>query len=153
MIAWSVALMAGAFVILAAAGVLVLIEAKSLMKQVKRSVSQLEEKTDLLAADTSAMIQGTNKAISDMQGHLEKSAPLFESIASLGMVLQQVSRTMDEISLKLSRSAHKHVDGAHQDNEQRLGQMFRYVDAAMTVWHTWQRNTPAPGASRPLEKE
>ncbi|SFS45424.1 DUF948 domain-containing protein [Paenibacillus sp. 453mf] len=153
MVEWSVALMAGAFVILAAAGVLMLIEARSLMKQAKRSISQLEEKTNMLAVDTSAMIQGTNKAISDMQGHLEKSAPLFESIASLGTVLQQVNRTMDEISVKLSRSAHKHVDGAHQDNEQRLGQMFRYVDAAMTVWHSWQRNSPAPGNTSPREKE
>ncbi|MCM3783151.1 DUF948 domain-containing protein [Neobacillus mesonae] len=153
MIAWSVALVAGAFVVMAAVIVVVLIEVKAFMKQVKQSIKQLEARTNLLVEDTSVMLKETNKAISDMHGHIEKCTPLFESAASAGKLLQTVSRTIDDISDKLTRSAHKHVLDAHQDNELRLGQMFRYFDAALTVWHSWHRFSHAPGEAVPREKE
>ncbi|WP_211749385.1 DUF948 domain-containing protein [Paenibacillus sp. Marseille-Q4541] len=153
MIAWSVTVAAGAFVILSAVMIVVLLNLRGMIKQFQGSMGLMEERTRLLTEDAIQLLQRTDDVVLDLQQHIQKSAPFLDSIEAAGTVLRTTTKQVENISATLSHSVEQHVQHAHEENEQRMGPLFRTIDAALTVWSSWHRFSKASGESDPNEKE
>ena len=153
MIEWSVAVAAGAFVILSAVMIAVLMNLRRLIMQFQGSIEQIEEKTRLLTVDTVQLLQRTDHTVLMIQEHIQKSASFMDSVEAAGTVIRSTTQQVDNISSAISHSVLEHVQHAHEENQQRMSPLFRSIDAALTVWSSWQRFSKASGEPGPTEKE
>ncbi|MBD7967033.1 DUF948 domain-containing protein [Paenibacillus gallinarum] len=153
MMEWSVAVAAGAFVILSAFMIAVLMNLRRLIKQLQGTILQMEERTRLLTVDAVQLLQRTDHTVLMMQEHIRKTASFVESMEAAGTVIRSTTQQVDHISSAISHSVMQHVQHAHEENQQRMSPLFRSLDAGLTLWSTWQRFSKASGESDPSEKE
>lgn len=153
MMEWSVTVAAGAFVILSAFMIAVLMNVRRLMKQLQDTALQMEERAHLLTVDAVQLLQRTDHTVLLMQEHLRKSASFMESMEAAGTVIRSKAQQVDNISSAITQSVMQHVQHAHEENQQRMSPLFRSLDAGLTLWSAWQRFSKASGEPTQGEKE
>lgn len=153
MMEWSVTVAAGAFVILSAFMIAVLMNVRRLMKQLQDTALQIEERAHLLTVDAVQLLQRTDHTVLLMQEHLRKTASFMESIEAAGTVIRSKAQQVDNISSAITQSVMQHVQHAHEENQQRMSPLFRSLDAGLTLWSAWQRFSKASGEPTQGEKE
>lgn len=147
MIAWSVTIAAAAFVILSAVMIGVLLNVRAFIKQVQGSMERLEENTMLLTEDAAKVLRSTDHTVLMLQDHIQKSASFMDSVEAAGTVLRSTTQRVENISSTITHSVQQHVQSAHEENQERMGALFRSIDAALTVWSSIQRFSKISGDS------
>lgn len=154
MVEWSVAVAAGAFVILTVVMIAVLMNLRILIKQLQGTAEQMEEQVRLITEDAVQLLQRTDHTVSMIQEQIRKSASFMDSVEAAGTVMRSTAQQVDNISSAISHSVIQHVQHAHEENQQRMSPLFRSLDAAMTLWSSWQYFSKASAVSPdPSEKE
>jgi len=148
MVEWSVVSMAVAFVILVSVAIVVLITVRNTVLQAYVTILQLQRDTAALGRDVSVFVQDAQQTAAMVKRQVDAFEPFCHSIRETGETLRYVSSSVTSVTEALTSSAVSHVNRAHANNIERIGDMFDWMDLGLGLWEKWQAVRPANAESR-----
>ncbi|OPA81084.1 hypothetical protein BVG16_01730 [Paenibacillus selenitireducens] len=153
MIEWSVVAIAVTFAILVIVAIVVLLTVNTTVKQARISLLQLQKETDALRKELTAFLQDFKKTANILERQLSAIEPFCSSIREAGETVQYVTSSITSVTNALTESAVTHVNRAHANNTDRIGDVFDLVDIGLGLWEKWQivRHPVDPRSTKPNE--
>ncbi|CAM2962887.1 DUF948 domain-containing protein [Paenibacillus sediminis] len=137
MMEWSAAVVAASFVLLVAAVVYILYKLHNVLKQTNQAMIEIRQHAEVIAREAEVVLQQGKGVLSRMDRQIQTIEPVFISIQGASKQLQKMTSSVNGIAEFANKLTLNRVNQAHLENEQRFGEMFRWFDAGLTVWHSW----------------
>ncbi|GAB6926445.1 hypothetical protein JCM10914A_04280 [Paenibacillus sp. JCM 10914] len=138
---WSVLIASAAFVFLAVIAVWVLLSVKRLVRQAEGVLGDLARDSAQLAQEASVVLEQSTQALTMVQRQLATSEAITASMSDAAAAVVKTANAVQTVGEKASITAIEHLERARLENERQIGEIFRWVDAGMTIWHTWSNFT------------
>lgn len=140
MIEWSVVCVAVAFIAVAAAAIWVLRTVNQTFLKAQAAIEQLQDDSEQLRIEVEELLERANRTFRKLDEHVHAVDPLFASARGIGETIEQVAAEVSAVSATLAESAVEHIRLAHARNEQRIGDLFEWVDFGFGLWKKWQQH-------------
>ncbi|GAA0842101.1 hypothetical protein GCM10008915_40660 [Bifidobacterium pullorum subsp. gallinarum] len=142
---WS-ALVAGVgIVLIAVAAIIVMLSIKKLLNRTEAMLKRLEEDSTQLAQEASQVLRQASVSLEMIQRQMAAGEAFVASMTDAASAVSKTADAVHAVGKKASITAIEHLERARLDNERQIGEMFRWVDAGMTLWHSWSRYTSKSG--------
>lgn len=142
---WS-ALAAGIGILLmAAAAVVMAVSLRKVLQRTEAVLGRLEDDSAHLSREASQVLEQANEALRSLQRQLAAGEAFTSSMSEAASAVAQTAEDIRSIGKRASVSAIEHIERARLDNERHIGEIFRWIDAGMTVWHSWNRHASKSG--------
>ncbi|MGG1879809.1 DUF948 domain-containing protein [Paenibacillus cisolokensis] len=137
---WS-ALAAGiGMMLMAAAAVFMAVSFRKVLQRTEVVLARLEADSAHLSKEASQVLEQANAALTSVQHQLAASEAFASSMSEAASAVAETAENIRAIGKRASVSAIEHIERARLDNERHIGEIFRWIDAGMTVWHAWNRH-------------
>ncbi|MCC2684630.1 MAG: hypothetical protein K0R75_1529 [Paenibacillaceae bacterium] len=133
----SAAVVACAFAVLVFFAVRTMIAARESLKQAHDSIHQIQRELAETSLELNKLLRSTQSITTDIQGKLEKTDPFFNSANQVGEAVQEVTKSVKQVSASLSQG----VMGVEQTLRSRQQQWANVVDwaaAGIQLWQVWK---------------
>jgi len=97
-----------------------------------------------LAAESKELLSQTSATLSQLQARVEEVRPFCESLKFAGESLSSTVQRADAIAQLVADTAMERLEKARRENELRLAEAFRWLDAGLSVWQSIKRQPPSP---------
>lgn len=142
---WSAFAAAIGIVLIAVVLVMVMLSVKKLMRRAESLLVQLEKDSTRLTQEASQVLKQMSVSLELIQRQLEAGEAITASVSDAASAVAQTADAIHTVGKKASITAMEHLERARLDNERQIGEMFRWVDAGMTLWHSWNKYTSKSG--------
>ncbi|MEK3734258.1 MULTISPECIES: hypothetical protein [Paenibacillus] len=137
---WS-ALAAGiGIMLMAAAAVVMAVSFRKVLQRTEAVLSRLEADSAHLSEEASQVLEQANAALTSVQHQLAAGEAFASSMSEAAAAVAETAENIRAIGKRASVSAIEHIERARLDNERHIGEIFRWIDAGVTVWHSWNRH-------------
>ncbi|MEI0736004.1 hypothetical protein VQ056_03915 [Paenibacillus sp. JTLBN-2024] len=97
-----------------------------------------------LAAESKELLAQTSATLSQLKARTEEVKPFCESLKLAGESLSNTVQRADAIAQLVTDTAMERLEKARRENELRLAEAFRWLDAGLSVWQSIKRQSPSP---------
>ncbi|KOP67115.1 hypothetical protein AMS62_19085 [Bacillus sp. FJAT-18019] len=125
--------------------VIMMLSVKKLMRRAENFLGQLEEDSTRLTQEASQVLKQASVSLELIQRQLEAGEAIAASITDAASAVAKTADAVHAVGKKASISAIEHLERARLDNERQIGEMFRWIDAGMTLWYSWNKYTSKSG--------
>ncbi|MCM3259330.1 DUF948 domain-containing protein [Paenibacillus lautus] len=142
---WSALAAAAGIVLIAVAAVVMMLSIRKLMRRAETLLGRLEEDSASLAQEASQVLEQASVSLEMIQRQLAAGEAFTASMSSAATAVAKTADAVHAVGKKASITAIEHLERARLDNERQIGEMFRWVDAGMTLWHSWNKYASKSG--------
>ncbi|ETT68140.1 DUF948 domain-containing protein [Paenibacillus sp. FSL H8-0457] len=142
---WSALAAAAGIVLIAVAAVVMMLSIRKLMRRAETLLGRLEEDSARLAQEASQVLEQASVSLEMIQRQLAAGEAFTASMSSAATAVAKTADAVHAVGKKASITAIEHLERARLDNERQIGEMFRWVDAGMTLWHSWNKYASKSG--------
>ncbi|WP_202078525.1 DUF948 domain-containing protein [Caldalkalibacillus salinus] len=137
MIEISVAVIAGAFILLVIYVIATLRSVRRSLHHLDKSIIHMQQQVDQVSKETTELMKNSNRLAVDLQRKSKTMDTLFHSLGDASQVIQQMTTSLKQVSSSLTNNVQKTVDGTnkHQD---RINDVVKYSSLALKFWQAWQ---------------
>jgi len=132
-------------ILIAVVLVIMMLSVKKLMRRAESLLVQLEKDSTRLTQEASQVLKQTSVSLELIQRQLEASEVITASMSDAASAVAKTADAVHAVGKKASITAIEHLERARLDNERQIGEIFRWVDAGMTLWHSWNKYTSKSG--------
>jgi hypothetical protein len=98
-----------------------------------------------LTQEASQVLEQASVSLEMIQRQLAAGEAFAASMSSAATAVAKTADAVHAVGKKASITAIEHLERARLDNERQIGEMFRWVDAGMTLWHSWNKYASKSG--------
>lgn len=142
---WSALAAAIGIVLIAVVAVIMMLSVKKLIGRAETMLGRLEEDSARLTQEASQVLVQASVSLEMIQRQLEAGEAFAASMSDAASAVAKTADAVHAVGKKASITAIEHLERARLDNERQIGEMFRWVDAGMTLWHSWKKYTSKSG--------
>lgn len=142
---WSALAAAIGIVLIAVAAVIMMLSVKKLIGRAETMLGRLEEDSARLTQEASQVLVQASVSLEMIQRQLAAGEAFAVSMSDAASAVAKTANAVHAVGKKASITAIEHLERARLDNERQIGEMFRWVDAGMTLWHSWNKYTSKSG--------
>ncbi|OIA99473.1 hypothetical protein AK95_20065 [Paenibacillus sp. LC231] len=132
-------------VLIAVAAVIMMVSVKRLIGRAETMLGRLEEDSARLTQEASQVLVQASVSLEMIQRQLAAGEAFAASMSDAASAVAKTADAVHAVGKKASITAIEHLERARLDNERQIGEMFRWVDAGMTLWHSWNKYTSKSG--------
>ncbi|MBD2867524.1 DUF948 domain-containing protein [Paenibacillus arenilitoris] len=146
-IAWSAAVAAGAFVLLAIGMLIALRSALGRLARAQASAEAMQRDVHKLAQELSGLAAPAEATIREAHKHLQSAGRLFEAAGQVGAAIAHTTSAVERVSSVLSESAERHANRAA--TKRQVEEALEWAELGMAAWQLWQtsRKAAAPAGT------
>ncbi|MCJ8010336.1 hypothetical protein MUG84_01090 [Paenibacillus sp. KQZ6P-2] len=141
MVEWGAVLLACGFILFAAAAMLLLHTLRRVLLRTEDVLGKTGQEISQLATESKELLVQASATLSLLQKRVEEVEPFCESLKLAGESLSKTVQRADSIMQLVTDSAMERLERAHRENELHLAEAFRWLDAGLTVWHSFKRQS------------
>ncbi|MDR0270591.1 hypothetical protein [Paenibacillus sp.] len=141
---WGAVLLACGFVLFAAVAMILLHTMRRVLLRTEDVLGKAGQEISQLAAESKETLVQVSATLSMLQDRVEEVRPFCESLQLAGASLTNTLERADSITQLVTDSAMERLERAHRENELRFSEAFRWLDAGLSVWHSFKRESPSP---------
>lgn len=142
---WSALAAAVGIILIAVATVIMMVSVKRLIGRAETMLDRLEEDSARLTQEASKVLVQASVSLEMIQRQLAAGEAFAASMSDAASAVAKTADAVHAVGKKASITAIEHLERARLDNERQIGEMFRWVDAGMTLWHSWNKYTSKSG--------
>lgn len=142
---WSALAAAVGIVLIAIAAVIMMVSVKRVIGRAETMLGRLEEDSARLTQEASQVLVQASVSLEMIQRQLAAGEAFAASMSDAASAVAKTADAVHAVGKKASITAIEHLERARLDNERQIGEMFRWVDAGMTLWHSWNKYTSKSG--------
>ncbi len=142
---WSALAAAVGIILIAVAAVIMMVSVKRLIGRAETMLDRLEEDSARLTQEASKVLVQASVSLEMIQRQLAAGEAFAASMSDAASAVAKTADAVHAVGKKASITAIEHLERARLDNERQIGEMFRWVDAGMTLWHSWNKYTSKSG--------
>lgn len=132
-------------ILIAVVLVMMMLSVNKLMRRAESLLGQLEKDSTRLTQEASQVLKQTSVSLELIQRQLEAGEVIAASMSDAASAVAKTADAVHAVGKKASITAIEHLERARLDNERQIGEIFRWVDAGMTLWHSWNKYTSKSG--------
>lgn len=132
-------------ILIAVVMVMMKLSVNKLMRRAESLLGQLEQDSTRLTQEASQVLKQTSVSLELIQRQLEAGEVIAASMSDAASAVAKTADAVHAVGKKASTTAIEHLERARLDNERQIGEIFRWVDAGMTLWHSWNKYTSKSG--------
>ncbi|ANY75067.1 DUF948 domain-containing protein [Paenibacillus ihbetae] len=140
---WSALAAAVGILIVAGAAIVMMLSLRKLLQHTEAVLAKLEQDSTQLAQEASQVLKQASVSMEMVQRQLAAGEALTSSLNDAASAIAKTADAVHAVGKKASITAIEHLERARLDNERHIGEMFRWIDAGMTLWHSWSRYSSA----------
>ena len=145
---WSAVAAAAAMLLMAGAMFGMMTAVRRVLFRTEETLGKLEREVLLLSQNASAVLDQTSASLSSLKTQLAAGESIAVHLNEAAASAAAAAEEVHSITRRASETAIEHLERARLDNERTIGEVFRWMDAGMTVWHAWQRRAPKSGGGQ-----
>ncbi|MGG3282242.1 DUF948 domain-containing protein [Paenibacillus solani] len=142
---WNALVAAIGIILIAVVLVIMMLSVKKLIRRAESLLGQLEKDSTRLTQEASQVLKQTSVSLELIQRQLEAGEAIAASLSDAASAVVKTADAVHAVGKKASITAIEHLERARLDNERQIGELFRWVDAGMTLWHSWNKYTSKSG--------
>lgn len=138
---WGAVLLGCGFVLFAVVAVILLHTLRRVLLRTEDVLGKAGNEISQLAAESRETIVQVTATLSELQSRVEEVRPFCESLQLAGVTLAATLERADTIVRQAADSAMERLERAHRENELRFAEAYRWLDAGLSVWHSFKRQS------------
>lgn len=145
MVEWSALAVAIGVFLIAVATIGIMLSVRRMLQRTETVLGNLEIECTQLSQEATRMLEQASVSLISIQRQLVAGESIVTSVSEAASAVTRTADAIHSVSKRASLAAIEHMERARLENERRIGEVFRWVDAGMTLWYTWNRRTPKSG--------
>ncbi|GIO68835.1 DUF948 domain-containing protein [Paenibacillus sp. FSL M7-1455] len=141
---WGAIGFACGFAIFAVFGLILLHTIRRVLLRTEDVLGKAGHEISQLAAESKELLAQTSATLSQLKARTEEVKPFCESLKLAGESLSNTVQRADAIAQLVTDTAMERLEKARRENELRLAEAFRWLDAGLSVWQSIKRQSPSP---------
>lgn len=142
---WSALAAAVGVMLMAAAVIGIMLSVRRMLLRTEIVLEKLESEFTQLSREAAGVLERAAVSLDSIQRQLAAGESIAASMSEAATAVVKTANAVHSVSKRASLAAVEHMERARLENERRIGEVFRWVDAGMTLWYTWNRRTPKSG--------
>ncbi|MGM1046878.1 MAG: DUF948 domain-containing protein [Bacillota bacterium] len=142
---WSALAVAVGILLIAAATIGIMLSVRRMLLRTEAVLGKLEGECTQLSREASRVLERASVSLDSIQRQLAAGESIAISISEAASVVVKTANAVHSVSKRASLAAVEHMERARLENERCIGEVFRWFDAGMTLWYTWNRRTSKSG--------
>ncbi|MEC0239145.1 DUF948 domain-containing protein [Paenibacillus dokdonensis] len=138
---WGAVLIACGFIMFAAVAMILLHTLRRVLLRTEEVLGKAGLEISQLASESKELLVQASATLSLLQDRVEEVEPFCESLRLAGASLSNTLQRADSITQVVTDSAMERLERAHRENELRFAEAFRWLDAGISVWHSFKRQS------------
>ncbi|GIP27698.1 hypothetical protein J23TS9_28280 [Paenibacillus sp. J23TS9] len=138
---WGAVLIACGFIMFAAVAMILLHTLRRVLLRTEDVLGKAGLEISQLASESKELLVQASATLSLLQDRVEEVEPFCESLRLAGASLSNTLQRADSITQVVTDSAMERLERAHRENELRFAEAFRWLDAGISVWHSFKRQS------------
>ncbi|WP_054955478.1 hypothetical protein [Paenibacillus dakarensis] len=148
MVEWSALAVAMGIALMAAASIGIFLSVRKMLLRTEIVLDKLEVECTQLSIEAARVLDRASISLDSLQRQLKTGESIMLSMSETAAAVQKTAEAVHSVSERATVSAMEHMERARLENERRIGEVFRWVDAGLTLWHTWNHRSPGSGDGR-----
>ncbi|WP_422657694.1 DUF948 domain-containing protein [Paenibacillus sp. EC2-1] len=145
MVEWSALAVAVGVLLIAVATIGIMLSVRRMLQRTETVLGNLEIQSTQLSQEATRVLEQASVSLNSIQRQLAAGESIVTSVSEAASAVTKTADAIHSVSKRASLAAIEHMERARLENERRIGEVFRWVDAGMTLWYTWNRRTPKSG--------
>lgn len=145
MVEWSALAVAVGVLLIAVATIGIMLSVRRMLQRTESVLGNLEIQSTQLSQEATRVLEQAWVSLNSIQRQLAAGESIVTSVSEAASAVTKTADAIHSVSKRASLAAIEHMERARLENERRIGEVFRWVDAGMTLWYTWNRRTPKSG--------
>ncbi|MGN7355731.1 hypothetical protein ACTHPF_00085 [Paenibacillus sp. SAF-054] len=141
---WGAVILACGFILFAAVAIILLHTLRRVLLRTEDVLGKAGLEISQLASESKELLVQASATLTLLQSRVEEVEPFCESLRMAGVSLTNTIQRADSISRQVTDSAMERLERAHRENELRFAEAFRWLDAGLSVWHSFKRQSQPP---------
>lgn len=142
---WSALAAAAGILLIAAAIIGIMLSVRRTLLRTEAVLGKLGRECSQLSMEARRVMDRASVCLDSIQRQLEAGESIAASISEAASAVANTASAVHSVSKRASMAAVEHMERARLENERRIGEVFRWLDAGMTLWYTWNRRTSKSG--------
>jgi uncharacterized protein YoxC len=132
----SAAIVACAFAVLVFFAVRTMIAVRESLMQAHDSIHQIQRELAETSLELNKLLRSTQSVTSDIQSKLEKTDPFFDTANQVGEAVQEVTKSVKQVSASLSQGVIG-VERTLRSRQQQWASALDWAAAGVQLWQVW----------------
>ncbi|WP_331701620.1 DUF948 domain-containing protein [Paenibacillus sp. IITD108] len=145
---WSIAIAAGAFVVLVAGILLALHKALVHWGRMQITIEELGKQVQATQTELGLILQPAADTVQAINDQLQSSRKLFQAAEQASEAVDQVSKAAGHLTNLLSDAAVRYVEQSSKKQQKQVDEALQWAEIAVIAWQLWQK-----GRSRAVKME
>ncbi|MFC7680885.1 DUF948 domain-containing protein [Paenibacillus sp. GCM10028914] len=142
---WSALAAAVGVLLIAVATIGIMLSVRRMLLRTETVLDNLEVECTQLSREATRVLERATVSLDSIQRQLAAGEAISTSMSEAASAVVKTVDAVHSVSKRATHAAIEHMERARLENERRIGEVFRWVDAGMTLWYTWNRRTPKSG--------